>query len=290
MKVIGFSFIRNAIKYDYPIVESLQSILPLCDEVVLAVGESEDETLALVSSISPKIKILKTVWDDSKREGGAVLAEETNKAFAKIAEDADWAFYIQGDEVIHEGDHKQIKASMLQWKDDPKTEGLLFDYLHFYGSYDFIGASPRWYPHEVRIIRPSKNIFSYRDAQGFRKEPNDKLMVRSTGAKMHHYGWVKDPRKMQAKQESFNKYWHDDQWMKANVAKRESFNYGEIDALEKFEGTHPKCMRERIERVNWAFDFDPSFNKMRLKDRFKSWVKKWTGWELGRYSNYKLIK
>src|SRR5437868_3266615 len=69
MKVSGFSFIRNALKYDYPIVEAISSILPICDEFVLALGNSDDETEALISSIgSDKIKIIKTVWDETLKE------------------------------------------------------------------------------------------------------------------------------------------------------------------------------------------------------------------------------
>ena len=49
MKVCGFSFIRNAVKYDYPIVESIRSILPICDKFVVAVGNSEDNTLQLIA-------------------------------------------------------------------------------------------------------------------------------------------------------------------------------------------------------------------------------------------------
>jgi len=103
MKVSGFTFVRNAVLYDYPIVEAIQSILPLCDELVVAVGNSDDETLELIQSISnPKIKIIETIWDDSLRKGGAVLAVETQKAFEAISSKSDWAVYIQGDEVIHE--------------------------------------------------------------------------------------------------------------------------------------------------------------------------------------------
>src|SRR5271154_3494872 len=103
MKVTGFSFIRNAVKYDYPVAEAITSILPLCDEFVLMLGNSEDETRKLIEGIgSPKIKIYNSVWDDSLREGGRVLAVETDKALDKVSKDSDWAFYIQGDEVIHE--------------------------------------------------------------------------------------------------------------------------------------------------------------------------------------------
>ena len=102
MKVSGFTFIRNGIKYDYPIVEAIKSILPICDEFIVAVGNSEDDTLKLIQNISnEKIKIIETVWDDSQRENGTVLALETDKAFKNISKDTDWCFYIQGDEVIH---------------------------------------------------------------------------------------------------------------------------------------------------------------------------------------------
>ena len=159
MKVSGFTFIRNAIKLDYPIVEAIRSILPLCDEVIVAVGNSEDDTLGLIQSIDPgKIKIIETVWDDTLRENGAVLADETNKAFQAISTDSDWAFYIQGDEVIHEKDHAEIRAKMELYVNDLEVDGLLFAYQHFYGSYDFIGASNNWYKNEIRIIRNASNI------------------------------------------------------------------------------------------------------------------------------------
>jgi len=115
MKVSGFTVIRNAVKYDYPIVEAIQSILPLCDEVVVAVGNSDDDTLQLIQNIDPKIRIIETIWDDTLREGGRVLAVETDKAFAAISSDSDWAFYIQGDEVIHENYHSTILAAMLKY-------------------------------------------------------------------------------------------------------------------------------------------------------------------------------
>ncbi|MFN7491056.1 MAG: glycosyltransferase family 2 protein [Chryseotalea sp.] len=289
MKVSGFTFVRNAIKYDYPVVEAILSILPICDEVVVAVGNSDDDTLSLIKSIvSDKIKIIETIWDDSLREGGRVLAVETDKAFAAIAKDADWAFYIQGDEIIHEKYHPAIRKAMQENLLNKKIDGLLFNYEHFYGSYDYVGESYRWYRREIRIIRNNPDIFSYRDAQGFRKKPNDKLMVKLIDAYVYHYGWVKEPKAMQGKQESFNKYWHDDQWMEKNVAKRNEFDYSGIDALRKFTGTHPAVMQARIDRINWKFDFDLSQNKFKVKDKVKRLIEKLTGWRPGEYKNYKL--
>lgn len=290
MKVTGFTFIKNALIYDYPIVEAIKSILPLCDNFVVAVGKSDDETRKLIESIAPdKISIIDTVWDETMREGGHVLAVETNKAFNAIANDSDWAFYIQGDEVIHEKYHDTIYAAMQKYKADAHVDGLLFNYLHFYGSYDYVGGASGWYRNEIRIIKNDKSIYSYKDAQGFRKRDNEKLNVKPIDATVYHYGWVKEPKAMQRKQENFNKLWHADEWVEQNVVKQDAFHYNnDMNYLKHFDGTHPIVMTERISHKNWKFDYDISFNKISLKDRFKNLAKKYLGWDIG-YKNYKVV-
>lgn len=291
MKVSGFSFIRNGIIFDYPFVEAITSVLPLCNEFIVVVGNSDDNTEETVATIDPvKIRIINSIWDDSLRKGGQVLALETDKAFNAIAQDCDWALYIQGDEVLHEKYHKNVLNSMRQWKDDRRVDGLLFNYLHFYGSYDYIGSAPRWYRREIRIIRNNKRIYSYGDAQGFRKGNNKKLMVKQIDAWIYHYGWVKHPRAMQKKQESFHKYWHDDRWMKENIPVLEAFDYSGIDALERFTGTHPTVMQQRILDRNWQFDYDPSFNRLDFKNKLKLLSEKYLGFRIGERKNYILVK
>ncbi|MBA3970680.1 MAG: glycosyltransferase family 2 protein [Bacteroidetes bacterium] len=289
VKISGFTIVRNAIKYDYPIVEAITSILPLCDEVIVAVGASEDETLELIRSIaSPKIKIIETVWDDTLREGGKVLADETNKAFAAVSKESDWAFYIQGDEVIHEKYLPVIKQAMEKFKVDKNVEGLLFNYTHFYGSYDYIGDSRHWYRREIRVIRNDKSISSYLDAQGFRKN-GKKLKVQHIDASVYHYGWVKPPETQQAKQQTFNKLWHDDAWMKKNVANVDKFDYSQTDSVAIFRGTHPQVMQSRIHKMNWKFSFDPTKKKLSLKVKLLMLIEKYTGWKIGEYKNYKIV-
>lgn len=286
MKVAGFTMVRNAVKYDYPVVEAITSVLPLCDEFIVAVGNCEDETLALIESIgSPKIKIIHTIWDDTLREGGRTFALETDKAFQAIADDVDWAFYIQADEVIHEKYHDAVREAMVKYKDNPSVEGLLFHYKHFYGSYDYVGESWNWYRREIRVVRNDKNIFSYRDAQGFRKKPNEKLHVKLIDAYIYHYGWVRDPRAMVRKQRAFTSYYHDDQWLEENLAKASEFDYSNIDSLELFTDTHPAVMKDRIARKNWKFDFDVSKKNYSFKER----VKRFFGFRIGEYKNYKIV-
>ncbi len=287
--ICGFTIVRNAVKFDYPIVESIKSILPIVDEYMVAVGNSDDDTLELIKGInSPKIKIIQTVWDDSLRQGGQVLAVETNKAFDAIARNFDWCFYLQGDEVVHEKYHDTILAACAKYQTQKEVEGLLFGYTHFYGSYDFVGDSRTWYRNEIRIIKNDKNIRSYKDAQGFRKN-GQKLQVKAIDAQIYHYGWVRDPRFQQAKQESFNKLWHSDDYVEQHVATANEFDYKTIDSLTKFTGTHPAVMQQRLQRMSWDFTWDTSNKKFELKEGFLYWFEKITGKRLFEYKNYKVI-
>jgi len=291
MKITGFTFIKNGITLDYPIVEAIESILPICDNFVVAVGKSDDKTLELIQSINPtKIKIIETTWDESMREGGRVLALETDKAFKAISSDSDWAFYIQGDEVIHEQYLDTIKKAMETHKDNHKVDGLLFKYQHFYGSYDYVGISSNWYKHEIRVIKNNKSIYSYKDAQGFRKNDDEKLNVIAIDAYVNHYGWVKEPEAMQKKQESFHKLWHNDQWLEDNVVKVKAFNYeSNVKQLKRFEDTHPKVMQPRVTDKNWTFEHDLSTVKKSMKDKVKSIITSVFGLNLD-YKNYNIIK
>lgn len=290
MKVSGFTIVRNAIKFDYPVREAILSILPLCDEMIVSVGQSEDETLALIRSLnSPKIKIIQSVWDDSLREGGRVLAVETQKAFRAISPDADWAFYIQADEVLHEKYHNQVYETMDRWKNVGRVEGLLFDYLHFYGSYQYVGASRRWYRREVRIIRNDPSITSFRDAQGFRKN-GKRLWVKHTGATMYHYGWVRPPAIQQARSRHFHRWWHPDEWVEQRFPDGVPFDYGLSGRLSVFTGTHPAVMEERVRSARWDFSYNPEqARSLPLPHRILNFIEDKTGWRLFEYRNYRLL-
>lgn len=287
MKVAGFTIVRNAILYDYPVVESIRSVLPVVDTFFVGVGKSDDATLELIKGLNePKVVIIETEWDMSLREGGKLLSVETNKVFDTIPAEFDWCFYIQADEVVHEKDHAAIRQGMQEHLGNEKVEGLLFQYTHFYGTYDYVGDSRRWYRNEIRIIRNNKNIRSYKDAQGFRKRDDAKLKVKGIDAVIYHYGWVKHPEQQKAKEKSFHKMWHDDQWMKEHVKEGVEFDYSGIDSLKKFTATHPAVMQERIARKNWHFEYDASKSRMKFKHRVLHWLEKVTGKRLFEYKNY----
>jgi len=273
-------------------VQAITSILPLCDEFVVMAGKSDDGTRALIEAInSPKIKIIDSVWDDSLREGGRVFAEETDKAFAALAADTDWAFYIQGDELVHEKYHDLIREEMALNLNDANIEGLLFKYIHFYGSYDYYGDSRRWYRREIRLLKNIKGIKSYRDAQGFRLNDR-KIRVKLIDAYIYHYGWAKPPQGLNNKARNFNAFYHDEDWMEKHMPETFEFDYGNADRLVKFTGTHPAVMQQRIDATRWNLDLStkPLQKHMTVRRKFLQKIEDITGWRIGEYKNYEIVR
>ncbi|MDB5193398.1 MAG: glycosyltransferase family 2 protein [Segetibacter sp.] len=291
MKISGFTIIKNAIINDYPIIEAITSILPVVDEMVVLVGDSSDGTRELVKSIgSDKIKIFDSVWDHSLRKGGSVLAVETDKAFKLVDPESTWAFYIQADEVVHEKYLPAIVEACKKYKDDERVEGLLFKYVHFYGAYSLVGDSRRWYSREIRIIRNDKTINAYKDAQGFRKG-NVRLKVKPVEGYIYHYGWVKSPQQMKKKMKEVSKYWNEetDNWQEY-MKSEDVFNFDDFDSLDKFTGSHPAVLQQRVANQHWDIPYDLTKKKFSFKDKLLYWFEKKTGIRPFEFKNYKIIR
>ncbi|QKZ13658.1 glycosyltransferase family 2 protein [Spirosoma sp. KUDC1026] len=299
MTISGFSYIRNGFKYQYPFLESIQSILPLCDEFVIAVGQSEDGTREAIEALnSPKIRIIDTVWDEALRQGGQIFAQQANVALDACT--GDWLFHIQADEIIHEKDLPAIRKAIEQVDSNPRVEGLLFDFLNFYGSYDYLNGTRYQHRREIRIFRRGIGAFSYRDSQGFRRYPDPamkeqghkgmKLHVKLVGVPVYHYSYVRSPKAMTEKSKYFASFWFDDaQLEKAFENDSDETDYYKIERVKKFTGTHPAVMAEWIKNGN--YDFDPSQIKgdLPLKKRMAYWLDALAGRRIGEYKNYKLI-
>jgi hypothetical protein len=248
MKVSGFAIVRNALLMGYPARESIESVLPICDEFIVNLGRSEDDSLALVRSIgSPKVRIVETAWEEDLRESGRVLSNQTNLALGHCT--GDWAFYLQSDEVVHERYLGYLQVLMRRYLGQDRIEGLEFKYRHFYGTYDHYQDNyRRWYPREVRIIRRRDNIVSWDDAKGFRHRDGSRINAVPTKAEIFHYGWVKPPEQMLFKSKSLDRYWHDDAWIAARYEGQREFAYPDRHYLVRFRNSHPSVMRERIAR------------------------------------------
>ncbi|MGZ3662068.1 MAG: glycosyltransferase family 2 protein [Bdellovibrionota bacterium] len=289
MKVSGFTFVRNGVKFDYPVMESLASLLPLVDELVIVVGKGEDETLARVQALAakePKLKVFESVWDEKLRKDGAILAQQTDVAISHCT--GEWGLYLQADEVLHEDDYPRIRAALEKAHARPDVDGLLFDYVHFYGDFFVVNRSPSAYRHEVRAIRLKRNIISWRDAQGFRRDQNghfEKLRVLCSHARIFHYGWVRPPEVMREKTVAMDKLYHPD----GARGTGDNHQYKRIYGLERFTETHPRVMLERVEQKRWKVDLMAAPLVWEWKDARKvlsRWVEKATGHLPFQYRNY----
>ena len=289
MKISGFTFVRNAIDLYYPIVESITSILPICDEFIVAAGDSTDGTTELIRSINdPKLTIIETVWDKSL-VSGASNAQQTNIALDACT--GDWAFYLQADEVVHEDDLPVLVGYMQRYLDDRRVEGLLFDYLHFFADYDHFQSAHGWYRREVRIVRTGIGVRSWRSAQGFRRD-GKKLHVVPSGARVFHYGWVRPPRHMMRKAHAFETLHRGGQSADARFPVNVDFDFGRLYGRARFTRTHPAVMRDRIGARNW--DVRPGISVHRhdkLGNRVLSFIEnRVLGFRLGEHRNYILLR
>lgn len=265
MKISGFTFCKNATKLFYPVKESIESILPIVDEFVIALaeGDPDDKTEEAILSIgSSKIKIIRTEWDLEKFPNGIEYAHQTD--IAKNACTGDWLFYLQSDEVVHEKYLPEIKSQCERYWNDPRVEGFLFRYKHFWGDFDHIIVSHAWYGKEIRIIRNEPDIHSWRDAQSFRKMPEfdgidyykkegtSKLNVIELDAYIFHYGFVRPPHVMQKKRKNHNtNYRGADSTKEIFKDQAEEFNYGDLNKLPVYDDTHPAAMKEFVKQFNW---------------------------------------
>ncbi|MEO6687171.1 MAG: glycosyltransferase [Dyadobacter sp.] len=297
MKISGFSYVRNGIDYDYPFLESISSVLPICDEFVVVLGDSTDSSREAILSLgSDKIKIVDTVWDMNNRTGGKVFAQQSNAGLDHIS--GDWAIHIQADEVIHEDDLPKILKAIQFYDNDKSVEGLLLPFIHFWGNYDYVRTSRKVHKNEIRVLRNNQLIRAYRDSQGFRKysnietyetgEKGQKLHVKKVDATVFHYNGVRPIKVQQKKVHTFNSMYAPE--MPVEKEAYTQFDYNAIDRLAKFRGTHPDVMKNRIGAFEQSFNYDPSKAKWKLKDKIMQPIEDWLGFKIGEYKNYKLLK
>lgn len=253
MTISGFTMVRNATKYYFPIQESILSILPIVDEFVVALGKGDagDATRAAIEAInSDKIKIIDRVWSEEDYEDGRVFAKETSFALSQCQ--GDWCFYLQADEVIHEQDLSLIQQVCTQQLHNPAVDGFLFNYHHFFGDYEHYLPVHGWYKQEIRIVRNHQQVYSYKDAQSFRKGNNEKLQVLPIPVYVYHYGWVRPPYLMQSKKKEQDSMHHGKEKARAYYHHQPvGFDYGPLGKIPIFKGNHPQVMDDFRAKINW---------------------------------------
>jgi hypothetical protein len=285
MKISAFTFIKNGQILGYPFLESIQSILDIVDEFVINVGCSEDDTLSMIKSIeNPKIRIIESSWSDSMQNKGYVYGQQ--KMIAQFNCTGDWSFYIEGDEIYHENDLKQIRKSMEMHLNNPNVEALIFDFYHFYGNTNTILNSPGWYRSEARIIKNSVRSYAPDGLFWLVLDSNKKgryPKAKHTGVSCYHYGWARNQNQMNLKSKKIQKYWG-----KEHI----EIDYTQMDQsiLERFIGTHPKIIKHWLSDDNELYKADSNYvpTTKQKKHRVMIKIEKLFGIDLSK-KHYKLV-
>ena len=268
MKVSAFTFIKNGEILGYPFIQSIQSVLPIVDEFVINVGESEDDTLNLIKSIhSPKIRIIESKWNQNMKDKGYVYGQQ--KMISQFNCSGDWAFYIEGDEIYHENDLNQIKASMEEHLEDSNVEALVFDFYHFYGNANTYLDSPGWYRSEARIIKTSCRSYAPDGLFWLVLERNKKgryPIAKHVGVHCFHYGWVRSQDQMNLKSKQVQRYWG---------KSHQKIEYSQMDSkiFKKFTGTHPKVIQDWLPKDSGMFKVDSSYRLTKKQKRHRIMLK-----------------
>ncbi|QYZ66490.1 MAG: glycosyltransferase [Gammaproteobacteria bacterium (ex Lamellibrachia satsuma)] len=287
MKISGFTFLRNGVLLGYPFEESIRSVLPICDEFVIALGESSDGTRERIEAIgSDKIRIIDTRWNEAMQDRGYVYAQQ--KMIAQFNCSGDWAFYLEGDEVLHEQDLETIRATMERHLDDSEVEALVFDYHHFYGSPDWVAISPGWYRRAPRIIRntirnysPDGLFFVVMDKNKQGRYPKAAM----AGTPIYHYGHVRSAARMREKIQQVSRYWGHE------PPKFETYSI-DPQAVRPFEGSHPAVVQPWLAaEAEKHFAPDPSHQPTRKerKHRLAMKLEGWFNMELSK-KHYRLVR
>lgn len=284
--ISGFTFIRNGVELGFPFEASIRSLLPLVDEFVVVVGKSNDDTLSRIHAIdSPKIRIIETIWNERMADRGFVYAQQ--KMIAQYACTGDWAFYLEGDEVVHEAELANIRASVDKHHNNPAVEAFVFDYFHFYGTPDFVANSPAWYRRECRLIR--NTIRSYAPDGQYWLITSDHKKGRNpqaalANAHIYHYGWVRSNEAMQKKLDQVSKFW-------SHAAPEIRYSQFDAQVLQPFTGTHPALMKPWLENsAEKSFTVDPNYtlSKREKRHRWLMKLEKTFGWDFSR-KHFKLV-
>ncbi len=291
--ISGFTFIKNGLTLGYCIKESIKSISPICDEIIINVGfddpncEKDDGTYAYLRDnfTHKKYIFLKSYWDPNITQDGKILAMQTDIALSKCQ--GEYCQYIQGDETIHENDLTIINNEVIKMSKNKKINGLVFKYYHLFGNVDTMRFTRKVYRREIRLIRNNLGIKSWKDAQGFRHKDNTKIICKLISARIFHYGWARKENIMEKKISVFDKLYFGNQY------KNSSFNYKRLWGVKKFNQTHPCIMQEWINKNKNDIDI------LRLPIKFEldnfglaicDFIENMTNYRLGEYKNYKLIK
>ena len=296
-KVSGFTICRNSQKLGYPYIESLLSLGPLCDEIIVTLDDTQDGTKEQLLQLQTQfkqqfkieLKIINSQWNMQNMKGGAELAVQTDIALNHCQHNI--VFYLQSDEVLHEEDYPLIKKDLAKLAQHPKAQSLVFQWIHFYGDQHTIVQNRKWYRKEIRAFKKNSGLKSFKDAQSFRKPLGEKLVklpALESQAKVLHYGHMRHKELMAEKVNYFREQWQEKDLSKIPADKVFKAQYG----IQKFKDSHPQIMKTYLSLQNetqphaYEILYPKSFEMKNFRLFLSDLIERLTGHRIGEFKSY----
>lgn len=248
-KLSAYSYVKNAQRFDYPLIESLLSVITVCDEVVVGYAvDSDDQTLALLEELArghAQLRLFPSrVWEE-QRLGGETIRLAAEEAMAQCS--GDWLWHVQADEVYTRADAAEVRK-LVDMYDNQPVHAFRFGVLHFYGAYDVL-LSPQaqevgWYQHTIRLARAGHGRH-FGDAWTLSLPETDAVVT--VPVRIFHYGHVRELEAMRIKSNYMERLYHalpDD----FSVAAAGAFRYDRVPVAYHlpYLEAHPESMQLRI--------------------------------------------
>jgi hypothetical protein len=145
--------IKNGLKNGYCFWESLQSCLPLADELIISDGYSQDGTYEALLKFKDKYckniptNLYQDEWEE-KSYHGEVIAKVSQRAIDRATKE--WILMVQADEIYHPLTIDYIKEIATK-----PYNAISFPFLHFLRA---LRPSNDGYKEAIRMVRRSKNV------------------------------------------------------------------------------------------------------------------------------------
>ena len=233
--ISGCTIVRNTAKLNYPLEASIETYLPVCDEIVVAYDpHSEDDTENVVKDLAqkwPKIRLLASPWNTNNHVDGTEITIQSNLAVQACK--SDWILYVQADEAIHENDY----AAIHQIVSTEDAVGALFDRRSFLFSLDR-EIGDYFAPNLLRLFRRNEG-FIVGDGMTAGLVQTHSGKVISCGLKMFNYSRMGSREEILTRARYRDRFHLDDE-TKIEENQRKEFQ----QSVRAFpESNHPRSLR-----------------------------------------------
>lgn len=241
----GAVCIRNGDIYDFCWRESVNSLLPVCDEVCICVGTgNEDNTEQEArewAAREPKINLCMYPWPEPKGDAD-FWVKWLNYAREHLK--SEWHFQLDADEVLHEKSYAELRRFV---EAPSKGRSGSVTRLNFYRDAKHLIPNGHCLGKYVIRVAPTRMWIA---SDGYHPNATEVTAnVTPTEIEIYHYGFIRKHEAYFVKERKLQGYFfdnYDPRLEKAEVNGKDWANTPGLsdweNMLDPWEGTHPAVM------------------------------------------------